>query len=42
MFISNKNNKKNIFLNIDSFHNQNNWGQGKLLKTNLKTFRKKI
>jgi ADP-heptose:LPS heptosyltransferase len=29
---SNKNNKKNIFLNIDSFHNQNNWGQKNYLK----------
>ena len=29
---SNKNNKKNIFLNIDSFHNQNNWGQENYLK----------
>ncbi len=28
----NKNNKKNIFLNIDSFHNQNNWGQENYLK----------
>ena len=29
---SNKNNKKNVFLNIDSFHNQNNWGQENYLK----------
>ena len=29
---SNKNNKKNVFLNIDSFHNQNNWGQKNYLK----------
>ena len=29
---SNKNNKKNVFLNIDSFHNQNNWGQDNYLK----------
>ena len=29
---SKKNNKKNVFLNIDSFHNQNNWGQENYLK----------
>ena len=39
--ISNKNNKKNIFLNIDSFHNQNNWGQENYLKLISRLLEKK-
>jgi len=38
---SNKNNKKNIFLNIDSFHNQNNWGQENYLKLISRLLKKK-
>ena len=38
---SKKNNKKNVFLNIDSFHNQNNWGQENYLKLISKLLEKK-
>ena len=36
-----KNNKKNVFLNIDSFHNQNNWGQENYLKLISRLLEKK-
>ena len=38
---SKKNYKKNVFLNIDSFHNQNNWGQENYLKIISKLLEKK-
>ena len=38
---SKKNNKKNVFLNIDSFHNQNNWGQENYLKLISRLLEKK-
>jgi len=38
---SKKNNRKNVFLNIDSFHNQNNWGQENYLKLISRLLEKK-
>ena len=41
MLSQKKINKKNVFLNIDSFHNQNNWGQENYLKLIAKLLEKK-
>tara|TARA_B100000029_G_scaffold182589_1_gene180193 strand:+ start:624 stop:1499 length:876 start_codon:yes stop_codon:yes gene_type:complete len=37
-----KKEKKNIFLNIDSFHNQNNWGENNYLNLILELLKKKF